>query len=116
MAGLIALIAAHVVAIALAVGLPVRHDALAHQPPSFSRLLRGYGDRAERLRALGWVVLVEVALRFAYPPLMTLVAGHQLRWPVGFVVAAASCLVVWPLQRIAASQRAEASRLSAMER
>ena len=56
-----------------------------------------------------------MAARSAYPPLMTVIAGQQLRWPVEFVVAAASCLVVWPLQRIAASQRAEASRLSAME-
>jgi hypothetical protein len=60
-------------------------------------------------------VLLEVGLRFAYPPVLTLVAGQQLRWPAEFVVAAAAGLVVWPLQRIAASQRAEASRLNAME-
>jgi len=114
-AGLITLIAAHVLAIALAVGLPVRHESLGTRTLSFPRLLRGYGDRADRLRALGWVVLLEVGLRFAYPPVLTLVAEHQLRWPAEFVVAAAAGLVVWPLQRIAASQRAEASRLNAME-
>jgi hypothetical protein len=114
-AGLITLIAAHVVAIALAVGLPVRHESLAPRAPSLTRVLRGYGDRAERLRALGWVVLLEVGVQFAYPPVMTLVAGQLLRWPAEFVVAAAACLVVWPLHRIAASQRAEASRLNAME-
>ena len=114
-AGLITLIAAHVLAIALAVGLPLRAESLAPRSPSFTRVLRGYGDRAERLRALGWVVLLEVGVQFAYPPVMTLVAGQLLRWPAEFVVAAAACLVVWPLQRIAASQRAEASRLNAME-
>ena len=58
---------------------------------------------------------LELGVRFVLPPVMTLVAGHQLRWPAAFVVAGAACLVVWPLQRIAASQRAEAERLSAME-
>jgi len=117
-AGLIALIAAHVLAIAMAVGFPVRHeghDALASSPVPFTRILRGYGDRAERLRALGMVVLLELGLRFLAPPIMALVAGHQVRWPAEFVVAGAACLVVWPLQRIAASQRLEASRLSALE-
>jgi hypothetical protein len=120
-AGLITLIAAHVLAIAMAVGFPVRHDgheghdALASSPVPFTRILRGYGDRAERLRALGMVVLLELGLRFLAPPIMALVAGHQVRWPAEFVVAGAACLVVWPLQRIAASQRLEASRLSALE-
>jgi len=117
-AGLIALIAAHVLAIAMAVGFPVRHeghDALASSRVPFTRILRGYGDRAERLRALGMVVLLELGLRFLAPPIMALVAGHQVRWPAEFVVAGAACLVVWPLQRIAASQRLEASRLSALE-
>ena len=117
-AGLITLIAAHVLAVALAIGLPVRHDgqdALAQPTVPFTRLLRGYGDRAERLRALGLVVLLELGVRFLVPPVMALVAGHQLRWPAEFVVAGAACLVVWPLQRIAASQRLEASRLSALE-
>jgi hypothetical protein len=117
-AGLIALIAAHVLAIAMAVGFRVRHegnDALTSSPVPFTRILRGYGDRAERLRALSLVVLLELGLRFLAPPVMALVAGYQVRWPAEFVVAGAACLVVWPLQRIAASQRLEASRLSALE-
>ena len=42
--------------------------------------------------------------------------GFTVSVPGAFVVAGAACLVVWPLQRIAASQRAEAERLTAMER
>ena len=60
-------------------------------------------------------MLLEVAVLFVYPPLATVVAGHRLQWPAEFVVAVAASLVVWPLQRIAASQRAEASRLSALD-
>ena len=114
-AGLITLIAAHVLAIAIAIGAPVRHDALVQTAVPFTRILRGYGDRAERLRALGLVVLLELGIQFLAPPIMTLAAGHPLRWPAEFVVAGAACLVVWPLQRIAASQRLEAARLSALE-
>ena len=40
-AGLITLIAAHVVAIALALGLPVRTESLAPRSPSLTRVLRG---------------------------------------------------------------------------
>lgn len=111
---LIVLIAAHVVAIGIALGLPVRHDAVAGSLP-LRRVLRGYGDRADRLRALGLVVALEFAIQLLLPPVLTLVSGHLLRWPVQFVVAGAACLVVWPLQRIAASQRLEATRLTAME-
>jgi hypothetical protein len=111
---LIALIVAHVLAIGLALGTPVHHDTVSGVLP-FSRIVRGYGDRGDRLRALGFVVLIEFAVQLLLPPIMTLVGGHLLRWPVQFVVAGAACLVVWPLQRIAASQRLEASRLNALE-
>lgn len=110
-AGLIVLIAVHVLAIVIAVGLPLRHDTLGAPERSLRLVLRGFGDRADRLRALAIVMTLELGVRFALPPLMTLVVGDKLRWPAGFVVAAAACLVVWPLQRIAASQRAEAERL-----
>lgn len=114
-AGLIVLIAVHLFAIVAAIGLPLRPRALGAPERSLRRILRGYGDRADRLRALAIVMTLELGVRFVLPPVMTLVAGHQLRWPAAFVVAGAACLVVWPLQRIAASQRAEAERLSAME-
>ena len=115
-AGLIAFVGVHVLAVCLAVGLPVRHTPAAELSPWYRRLFRAYADRADRLRALGRVLLLEVALLFLYPPLMTLAAGHLLRWPAEFVVAVAASMVVWPLQRIAASQRSEASRLSALDR
>ena len=81
------------------------------------RLLLRVGEqvRADRLRALGLVVVLEFGIQLLLPPILTVVSGHLLRWPVQFVVAGAACLVVWPLQRIAASQRLEASRLTAME-
>jgi hypothetical protein len=115
-ARLIVLIAVHVLALALALGLPVRPDALAAHEHSLARPLRGYGDRADRLRALAIAMSLELGVRFALPPILTLVTGSQLRWPASFVVAGAACFVVWPLQRLAASQRAEVNRLSAMER
>jgi MFS family permease len=114
--GLIAFVGVHVLAVCLAVGLPVGHTPAPERSSWFRRLFKAYADRADRLRALGRVLLLEVALLFLYPPLMTLMAGNLLRWPAEFVVAVAACMVVWPLQRIAASQRAEASRLSALDR
>ena len=115
-AGLIAFVGVHVLAVCLAVGLPVRHTPPQERSPWFRRLFKAYADRSDRLRALGVVLLIEVVLLFLYPPLMALAAGHLLRWPAEFVVAVAVSMVVWPLQRIAASQRAEASRLSALDR
>lgn len=115
-AGLIAFVGVHVVAVCLAVGLPVRHTPAAERSPWFRRLFDAYTHRADRLRALGRTLLLEIALLFVSPPLMTLAAGHLLRWPAEFVVAVAASMVVWPLQRIAASQRAEASRLSVLDR
>jgi hypothetical protein len=114
-AGLVVLIAVHVIALVIAIGLPLRRDVLAAPERSMARVLRGYGDRADRLRALAIVMTIELGVRFALPPVMTLVAGNLLRWPAEFVVTGAACLVVWPLQRIAASQRAETERLSAMD-
>ena len=97
-------------------GLPVRHTPAPERSPWFRQLFKAYADRSDRLQALGSILLLEVALLFLYPPLMTLAAGHLLRWPAEFVVAVAASMVVWPLQRIAVSQRAEAARLSGLDR
>ena len=109
-------IALHAAAIALALLIPGRAPALTTEPGNFrERMLTRYADRADRLNALGRAALLELLVTFAYPPLMTLVAGHPLRWPVYFVVAFVACTVIWPLERLAAVERREAQRLTALD-
>src|SRR5688572_27476496 len=66
-AGLIAFVGGHMVAVCLAVGLPVRHTPAPERSPSFRQLFKAYADRSERLQALGSMLLLEVALLFLYP-------------------------------------------------
>lgn len=107
----------HMLAIALAFGLPVAPaKALTVGVRGFRQsLMNGFGDRAARLRALKDTVLLEVALLFAWPLVTTAFAGGTLRWGVGFTIACCALLVLWPLQRVAEAQRAESERLLGLE-
>ena len=109
------LIATHFIAVFLAVGLPAVRRESSEQSRSFLGALRHrYADRTDRLRALSRVIALETGVLFAYPPIMALAAGRQLRWPVEFVIAVTSWMIVWPLYRIARAQRREAERLTAL--
>ena len=114
-ASALALIATHFIALLIAVGLPTMTPASSEYAQSFlGRARARYGDRSERLRALSRAIALEIALWFAYPPIMLMVADRRLQWPVGFVIAATSWTIVWPLYRIALAQRREAERLTVL--
>jgi len=103
----------HALGLLLAVGWPAHSGAslLAPVQGFKGRVARRLGDRAERLRALRTVGMLESALLFAWPLLRYLTSGGTPRWGVTFTTAICSLAILWPLQRITDAQRVESRRL-----
>ena len=107
----------HALGLALAIGWPAHAGASLLVPvQGFKGHLAGrLGDRAERLRALRIVVMLESVLLFAWPLLRYVATGETPRWGVSFTTAICSLAILWPLQRITDAQRAESRRLLGMD-
>ena len=105
------LVAVHLAALALALGPTVRVRAGGR----LEGLARRYAARAERLRDLRRLLVVEAALLFAQAPLAALLLDATLRWGPAFTVAVATLSVAWPLERVARAQQHEGERLAARD-
>ena len=103
----------HALGLLLAIGWPTHSGASLLGPVQGFKghVARRLGDRADRLRALRTVVMLESALLFAWPLLRYVVSGDTPRWGVTFTTAICSLAVLWPLQRITEAERAESRRL-----
>ena len=106
-------VAIHVLGIALALGWPARSrpSLLAPVRGFKGNVARRLGDRAERLRALRTVVMLESALLFLWPLLRLLMWADGPRWGVTFTTSICALAILWPLQRITDAQRDESRRL-----
>ena len=103
----------HALGIVLAIGWRGRSGTslLAPVQRFKGHLARRLADRAERLRALRTVVMLESALLFVWPLVRFVASGDTPRWGVTFTTAVCSLAILWPLQRITDAQRAESRRL-----
>ena len=107
----------HALGLLLAIGWPTHAGASLLGPVQGFKghVARRLGDRAERLRALRTVVMLESALLFAWPLLRYVFSGDTPRWGVTFTTAICSLAILWPLQRITDAQRVESRRLLAVD-
>jgi hypothetical protein len=107
----------HALGLVLVIGWPAHAGAslLAPVQGFKGHVARRLGDRAERLRALRTVVMLESALLFAWPLLRYVASGDTPRWGVPFTTAICSLAILWPLQRITDAERVESRRLLGLD-
>lgn len=105
-------IAAHLLAIFVAVGLPVRAGAAQATGDYALRLRAGHEARARRLAVLCGALLVEVLGHAAWSAGWALLVAPPFRLGPGFTTGLATLWFAWPLWRIAVAQRDEAARLT----
>lgn len=108
----VAVIVLHLAVMVLAVGAPIG-PARGDEVPGdqLSRLATEYAVRIRRLRLIRLGIVWEAAVLFIGPPLTMLLTGEPPRWSAFFVIAMATLIVIWPLERVARAQWSEAQRL-----
>jgi hypothetical protein len=107
----------HVLAMALALGLPAHAGAsiLSRVPGFKGHVAARLTDRVARLHLLRTAVMLEAALLFSWPLARLVALGETPRWGVTFTTAVCTLAILWPLQRIARAQRAESERLLSVD-
>jgi hypothetical protein len=104
-------IAAHLLAVVVAWGLPVRARAADATGDHALALRTGHAARARRLAVLCGALLVELLGNVLWSAGWAMLVEPPFRLGPGFTTAAATLWFAWPLWRIAAAQRDEARRL-----
>lgn len=104
-------IAAHLLAVVVAVGLPVRAGAAQATGDYALHIRAGHEARARRLAVLCGALLVEILGHVTWSAGWALLVAPPFRLGPGFTTAIATLWFAWPLWRIAVAQRDEAARL-----